>query len=149
MISKMDINPCNAQMMMVKEQNRYMRAMIKKWCNEHFQVAENVWKTYVDFSNWWGRWIGRFAVKKILHTNVYVLDIDTNGTKKWQLIFHIFLLKFFYRDEKIYIWGKRIIDLHPIMNFRMAKWKNHNDFRFLTNRKQQTILMLNAWIFAL
>lgn len=49
---------------------------------------------------WSAQWIGPFAVKKILHNDVHVLDMDKRVRKNWHLIFHVSLLREFHRNKK-------------------------------------------------
>ena len=72
----------NAKAMMAKAQDRYVNAVNKKQREMTFQVGENIW---LDSRNlgiptelsikWSARWIGPFSVKKVLHLDVYMLDL--------------------------------------------------------------------------
>jgi hypothetical protein len=81
-IAKQRLILCNAQLMMAKAQDRYLEQVNKKRYEETFKVDEKVWLDSRNLAiptevslKWSARWIGPFLVKKILHSNVYVLDI--------------------------------------------------------------------------
>ena len=77
-----------------------------------FQVGENVW---LDSKNlgvptklsikWSAMWIRSFLVRKVLHPDVYVLDLGKRVDKSCHPVFHVSLLKKYYRDKKdLHLW---------------------------------------------
>jgi hypothetical protein len=104
--------------MMAKAQDRYAEQVNKKRREETFKVDEKVWLDSRNLAiptevslKWSARWIGPFPVKKILHPDAYVLDIPPRFGKNWHPIFHVSLLKKYYRDDKgFHLWQE---DLRP------------------------------------
>ena len=102
----------NVKVMMAKAQDRYASAVNKKWWEMTFKVGENVWldsrnlEIPTDLSiKWSAMWIGSFLVKKILHLDVYVLDLGKKVGKSWHPVIHVSLLKMYHRDEKdLHLW---------------------------------------------
>jgi hypothetical protein len=97
----------NAKAMIAKAQDRYASAVNKKRREVTFQVGEKVWldsrnlEIYTELSiKWSARWIGTFPVKKILHPDVYVLDLGKQVGKSWHPVFHVFLVKKYHQNEK-------------------------------------------------
>jgi hypothetical protein len=102
----------NAQMMIAKAQDRYAGQVNKHRREEAFKVGEKVWLDSRNLSvptevslKWTARWIGPFEVLKILHPDVYLLDIPPRHGKTWHPVFHVSLLKRYHRDEKgLHLW---------------------------------------------
>jgi hypothetical protein len=98
-------------MMMAKAQDRYANAVNKKRREESFKEGEKVWLDSTNLglptevsAKWFARWIGPFPVKKILHPDVYVSDLQGVG-KNWHPVYHVSMLKKCYRDDKqLHLW---------------------------------------------
>jgi hypothetical protein len=93
--------------MMAKAQDRYAEQVNKKRHEVMFKVDEKFWLDSMNLAiptevslKWSTRWIGPFPVKKILHLDVYVLDIPPRVGKNWHPLFHVSLLKKYHRDDK-------------------------------------------------
>ena len=97
----------NARLKLAKSQDCYANIVKKKRRNERFAIGEKVWldsrnlglPTKVS-AKWLACWIGPFAVKKMIHQDVYVLDIEPRAGRNWHLVFHIPMLKKYYKDDK-------------------------------------------------
>ena len=119
----------NVNAMMTKAQNRYASAVNKKRREITFQVGEKVW---LDSRNlgiptelsikWSARWVGPLSVKKILHPDVYVLDLGIRVGKSWHPVFHVSLLKKYYRDKNDLHWWQKYPRRHPNMSFGTGQW---------------------------
>lgn len=96
------------------------------------------------------RWIGSFVVMKIFYPDIYVLEIDSKSIKKWHLIFHAYLLKTYYQDDKNLDLWEEDPNLHLSMNLEMDKWeKSWQSWIQDTYKEGKTIWILNVLIFAL
>lgn len=66
---------------------------------------------------WCVRRIRSFAVKKILHPDVYMLNINKRVGKSWHPVFHVSLLKKYVHDEKwLHLWQE---DLRPPPEYKL------------------------------
>lgn len=57
----------------------------------------------------------------ILHFDMYVLDIDTKGTRSGIMCFMFSYWKGIIKMTKFYICDERNLDPHPSINFKMAR----------------------------
>lgn len=56
-------------------------------------------------------------MKKILHSNTYVLDFNKRVGKSWHLVFHVSLFKKYHRDENhLHLWQK---DPRPPLEYEL------------------------------
>ena len=137
----------NARLKLAKVQDHYTNAVNKKRRDERFAIGEKVWldsrnsgvSTEV-FAKWSARWIGPFLVKKMIHQDVYVLDIETWPGRNWHLVFHVAMLKKYYKDDKnLHLWQE---DSYPPPKYELwdgivGKILGILDSRQLSNRSKQ------------
>lgn len=66
---------------------------------------------------------------------MYVLDIDTKGTKKWHPIFHPFLLNVYYWDDKnLHLWQE---EPRPSPDYELWDDNVENSMAILDSRQVQ------------